>query len=107
MNNHSTELALSSTHGQLIKNLKNVKDICSIFLDLRKAFDTVNHERLLGKLYRYFSDIYIKLYRYYCFPFIKQNIKNQNKQPWFDNDLYLLMLKKNKCFKKVLKKKVF
>ena len=39
----------------------------------------------------------------YCFPFIKQNIENKNKQPWFDNDLYLLMLKKNKCFKKFLK----
>ena len=41
----------------------------------------------------------------YCFPFIKQNIENKNKQPWFDNDLYLLMLKKNKCFKKFLKNK--
>ena len=39
----------------------------------------------------------------YCLPFIKQNIENKNKQPWFDNDLYLLMLKKNKCFKKFLK----
>ena len=39
----------------------------------------------------------------YCFPFIKQNIKNKNKQLWFDNNFYLLMLKKNKCFKKFLK----
>ena len=24
----------------------------------------------------------------HCFPFIKQNIENKNKQPWFDDDLY-------------------
>ena len=41
----------------------------------------------------------------YCFPFIKQNIKNKNKQPWLDNDLYLLMFKKSNCFKKFLKNK--
>ena len=39
----------------------------------------------------------------YCFPFIKQNIENKNKQPWFDNDLYLLMLKKTSVLKKFLK----
>ena len=36
----------------------------------------------------------------YCFPFIKQNIENKNKQPWFDNDLYLLMLKKTSVLKR-------
>ena len=35
----------------------------------------------------------------YCFPFIKQNIENKNKQPWFDNDFYLLMLKKTSVLK--------
>ena len=35
----------------------------------------------------------------YCFPFIKQNIENKNKHPWFDNDLYLLMLKKTSVLK--------
>ena len=53
LNNHSTELALTSTYDQLLKNLNNNKYTCSIFLDLSKAFDTVNHEILLGKLYRY------------------------------------------------------
>ena len=53
LNNHSIELALTSTHDQLLKNLNNNKYTCSIFLDLSKAFDTVNHEILLGKRYRY------------------------------------------------------
>ena len=35
----------------------------------------------------------------YCFPFIKQNIENNNKQLWFDNDLQLLMLKKTSVLK--------
>ena len=43
----------------------------------------------------------------YCFLFIKQNIENKNKQPWFDNVLYLLMLKTNKFFEKFLKIGVF
>ena len=46
-----------------------------------------------------------KLIFKYCYPFIKQNIEIKNKQPLFDNDLYLLMLKKNKYFKKFLKNK--
>ena len=35
----------------------------------------------------------------HCFPFIKQNVVNKNKQLWFDNDLYLLMLKKTSVLK--------
>ena len=35
----------------------------------------------------------------YCIPFIKQNIENTNIQPWFDNDLYLLMFKKTSVLK--------
>ena len=52
--------------------------------------------------FKLLMDSYKSTFNYY-FPFIKQNIENRNKQPWFDNDLYLLMLKKNKCFKKFLK----
>ena len=40
-------------YDQLLKNMNDNKFTCSIFLDLSKAFYTVNHDILLGKLYRY------------------------------------------------------
>ena len=40
-----------------------------------------------------------------CFPLTQQHCKTKNNQAWFDKDLYLLMVNKNKFFKKYLKKK--
>ena len=51
--NNSTELAITTFCDRLLKNLDENKITCSIFLDLRKAFDSVNHEILLQKLYHY------------------------------------------------------
>ena len=48
---HSTESAITSIYDQLLNNLSKNKFTCSIFFDLSKAFDTVNHEILLGKVY--------------------------------------------------------
>ena len=53
LTNHSTELAVTSIYEQLLNNLNDNKHTCSIFLDLSKAFDTVDHNILIGKLYRY------------------------------------------------------
>ena len=51
--NDSTELAITAFYDKLLKNLNENKITCSIFLDLRKAFDSVNHSILLKKLYHY------------------------------------------------------
>ena len=48
--NHSTSLALINV---IDKHLDNHQKISGIYLDLQKAFDTIDHEILLYKLYRY------------------------------------------------------
>ena len=49
----STENAVLQIHQQLLESLEERKISCSIFVDLRKAFDTVDHEILLYKLEKY------------------------------------------------------
>ena len=44
---YSTELAVTEIHNMLLKNLDENKVTCTIFLDLAKAFDTVDHGILL------------------------------------------------------------
>ena len=51
--NNSTELAITTFYDKLLKNLDENKITCSIFLDLKKAFDSINNEILLQKLYHY------------------------------------------------------
>ena len=47
---HSINHALISMKESIKESLDNRKYGCGIFLDLQKAFDTVNREILLGKL---------------------------------------------------------
>ena len=51
--NHSTEHAITHMIELIKKKLDSKRFVGAIFLDLEKAFDTVNHEILLKKLYHY------------------------------------------------------
>ena len=51
--NHSTELALTVLTEKLMHALDNGEHTIGLFLDLSKAFDTVNHDILLYKLSHY------------------------------------------------------
>jgi len=49
--NHSTALALIDALDDVYENLDNGSNVCGIYLDLQKAFDSVSHDILLAKLY--------------------------------------------------------
>ena len=51
--NTSTEIAVSKIYDEYVQNIEEKKITCSIYLDISKAFDTVNHQLLLKKLDRY------------------------------------------------------
>jgi retron-type reverse transcriptase len=51
--NHSTALMLFEVTDSIYQNLDEGSSCCGIHLDLQKAFDTVNHDILLSKLYKY------------------------------------------------------
>ena len=48
----STATALLSTTYDWLEEMEAGRDICSVFLDLKKAFDTVPHQSLMEKLVR-------------------------------------------------------
>ena len=50
---HSTHHALITLVDKITKSLDDGDIVIGVFLDLKKAFDTVNHKILLKKLYQY------------------------------------------------------
>ena len=51
--NYSTSLAITQLHEYTLRKLDDRQVVCGIFMDLAKAFDTVDHEILLYKLEHY------------------------------------------------------
>ncbi len=52
---HSTLSSLIQMCDDLLENMDNGKINCVVFLDVRKAFDCINHEILLKKMLNYFA----------------------------------------------------
>ena len=51
--NNSTELAVTTIYDEFLQNLDRKLYTCAIFIDIKKAFDTIDHQILLKKLYHY------------------------------------------------------
>ena len=53
---HSVVTSLLNNTNDWYVNIDNRKDTAMVFIDLKKAFDTVNHQILLAKLKKYGID---------------------------------------------------
>ena len=51
--NSYTKQTITTIYDKFLENLDNKQCTCAIFLDIKKAFDTINHQILLKKLHHY------------------------------------------------------
>ena len=50
-----TEIALLYMLNEIISNIENKKIVFTVFLDFKKAFDSINHVNLVNKLQTNFN----------------------------------------------------
>ena len=83
--NNSTSFALMQITEKIKETIENKKIGCGIFIDLRKAFDTVNHKILLKKLEHYgIRGIALQWFKSYLFnrkQFVFHYGQSSNLQP--------------------------
>ena len=75
---HSTTLALINLVDTIKSFLDKGEFVLAIYLDLKKAFDTVNHDILLAKLAHYG-------FRGHAFNFIQSYLKNRKQYTYVNN----------------------
>ena len=78
--NYSTELALAYTTDLITSEMDKGNSVIGLFLDLRKAFDTVHHDILLKKLNHYGV-------RGECLNLLKNYLSDRNQAVKFNNQL--------------------
>ena len=59
---YSTEQAILEISDNIKTSIDNNEITCGLFLDFSKAFDTINHQILLSKLYRVYQKKVIQLW---------------------------------------------
>ena len=63
---HSTDTCLSLLNDKILTGIYNLMSTCMIFIDIHKAFDTINHEISFSKMVHLgFSQATISWYKYY------------------------------------------
>ena len=77
--NHGTNIALTFLYNKILKSLDNGDYVLGLFLDFKKAFDTVNHDILLRKLYKYGI-------RGTSFEWIKSYLSNRKQYVYFNQE---------------------
>ena len=76
---HSTSHAVNYSVNKIIESIEDKKHVLGIFIDLSKAFDTIDHYKLLKKLDNYGI-------RGKCFNLLHNYLDNRQQYTIFDNE---------------------